>query len=201
MEKKTLGNEDLQGVAPSGYYIALRVGFAVPVEENNCLRSDWIRHYTRQGFMMSDPVLRWIHANVGIVKWSDLTGDDPRGILRQAQTFGMRYGLAVSVFDNNHAGQRSFGYFTRADREFETSEQEALFAYVMRRHLEMAPPTNLTSAEIDALRLVKDGFRLKEVAHQLGVSEGAIKQRIKNAKSKLDASTSSQAATIILHDW
>jgi len=191
-----LGDDDLTEVAPSGYYIALRVGFASPVEEINYLRSDWVQHYTRQRFMMFDPVVRWVHANVGIKRWTDLADDDPRGILGQAQTFGMRYGVAVSVFDNNTAGHRSFGYFTRSDREFAAAEEEALLSYVTRRHLEMAPPTNLTTAEIEALRLVKEGLRLKEVAHELGVSEGAIKQRIKNAKAKLNANTSSQAATI-----
>ena len=44
--------------------------------------------------------------------------------------------------------------------------------------------------------MVKDGKRLKEIAHELSVSEGAVKQRLKNAKAKLDAKTSTQAATI-----
>jgi LuxR family transcriptional regulator len=59
----------------------------------------------------------------------------------------------------------------------------------------MAPPTNLTMAELEALRMVKEGMRLKQMAHALGVSEGAIKQRLRNAKLKLGASTGAQAAT------
>lgn len=190
------GLEEVTQIAPAGYYIALRVGFASPVEEINRLRSDWVQHYTRQRFMLFDPVVRWVHAHTGIKSWAELTDDDPRGILGQAQTFGMRYGVAVSVFDDNPAGHRSFGYFARSDRDFTPDEAQQLFAFVAKRHDEMAPPTNLTVAEIEALRLVKEGLRLKEVAHQLGVSEGAIKQRIKNAKAKLNANTSSQAATI-----
>ena len=176
--------------------MALRVGFASPVEELNHLPSEWVTHYTRQRFMLFDPVVRWVHANTGTAKWSELGDDDPKGILKQAQTFGMRYGVAISVFDGNAQGQRSYGYFARSDREFTATETELLHSYLSRRHLEMAPPTNLTTAEIEALRMVKDGMRLKEVAHALGVTEGAIKQRIKNAKAKLNANTSSQAATI-----
>ena len=37
--------------------------------------------------------------------------------------------------------------------------------------------------------MVKDGKRLKQIAHELGVSEGAVKQRLKNAKTKLGAAT------------
>lgn len=188
--------EAVTGLATSGFYIALRIGFASPVEEINRLRPDWVNHYTKQRFMMFDPVVRWVHANTGIIKWSQLEADDPRQILKQAQTFGMRFGVAVSVFDDNPQGHRSFGYFARQDREFEAQEAEVLLDLVTKRHQAMAPPTNLTAAEIEALRLVKDGLRLKEVAHKLGVSEGAIKQRIKNAKAKLNANTSSQAATI-----
>lgn len=42
--------------------------------------------------------------------------------------------------------------------------------------------------------MVKDGKRLKQIAHELGVSEGAVKQRLKNAKLKLGAATGAQAA-------
>jgi len=174
----------------------LRVGFAFPVEEINRLPADWITHYTRNRFMMFDPVIRWVYSNVGTSRWSALPDDDPRGILGQAQAFGMRYGVAVSVFDGNAAGQRSFGSFARSDREFTDIEIKLLLAYLTRRHKEMEPPTNLTNAETQALSMVKDGKRLKEIAHHLGVSEGAVKQRLKNAKSKLGAKTSTQAATI-----
>ena len=69
-------------------------------------------------------------------------------------------------------------------------------AYVTRRHAEMAPPKNLTMAELEALGMVRDGKRLKEIAHLIGVTEGAVKQRLKNAKLKLGAKTGSQAAAL-----
>jgi LuxR family transcriptional regulator len=54
----------------------------------------------------------------------------------------------------------------------------------------------LTRAELEALRMVKDGLLVKEIAGILGVTEGAVKQRLKNAKLKLGAKTSTQAATM-----
>lgn len=189
-------SDDVRKIAKNGYYLALRVGFAFPLEEVNALPSAWVDHYTRHRFMLHDPVIRWIYGNTGAIAWSAIELPDPMRVLDQAQTFGLRYGVAVAVYDGNAEGQRSFGSFARSDREFERLEIDALHRYVTRLHHAKAPPTNLTKAELEALKMVKDGLRLKQIAHDLGVSEGAVKQRLKNAKLKLNANTSAQAAAM-----
>ncbi len=191
-----IGPEEIVQLAPSGHYIALRIGFAFPMEEVNELPPEWVDHYTKQRFMLFDPVVRWAYSNVGTCRWSEIPLEDPKRIIAQAQTFGMRYGVTVSVFDSGQDGQRSFGSFTRSDREYTDLEVKLLRAFLTRRHNETAPPTNLTRAELEALGMVKDGKRLKEIAHELSVSEGAVKQRLKNAKLKLGAKTGTQAATL-----
>lgn len=188
--------QDVQALAPAGHYIALRIGFAFPVEEVNALPPEWVDHYTQNRYMLFDPIIRWAYGNVGMARWGELAEEDPRKVIAQAQTFGLRYGAVISVFDGNAEGQRSFGSFARSDREFTELEMRVLQAYVSRRHFEMAPPKNLTMAELEALGMVRDGKRLKQVAHELGVSEGAVKQRLKNAKLKLGAKTGSQAAAM-----
>ena len=189
--------EDVHEIAKNGYYIALRVGFAFPLEEVNALPAPWVDHYTTHRFMLHDPVIRWIYANTGAITWGKIDLPDPMRVMDQAQTFGLRYGVAVACFDGNREGQRSFGTFARSDREFEADEIAALHAYVLQLHHAKAPPTNLTKAELEALSMVKDGMRLKQIAHELGVSEGAVKQRLKNAKTKLGAQTSAQAAAMV----
>jgi LuxR family transcriptional regulator len=191
-----IGPAEIQSLAPAGHYIALRIGFAFPVEEINSLPLDWVDHYTKNRYMLFDPIIRWAYSSVGALRWSDIPIDDPRRIILQAQTFGLCYGAAISVFDGNAAGKRSFGYFARSDRDYSDLEINLLHAYVKRRHAEMAPPTNLTMAELEALGMVKDGKRLKEIAFDLGVTEGAVKQRLKNAKTKLRAKTGTQAAAL-----
>jgi len=191
-----LGPEEIGQLAPSGYYVALRIGFAFPMEEVNAFPPEWISHYTKQRFMLFDPAVKWAYGNVGAIRWSEISDDDPKRIIAQAQTFGMRYGVTVSVFDSNADAQRSFASFTRADREYTDLEIKLLQAYLTRRHNETAPPTNLTKAELEALRMVKDGKRLKQIAYELSVSEGAVKQRLKNAKLKLGAKTGTQAAAL-----
>ena len=41
-----IGPAEIGQLAPAGYYIALRIGFAFPIEETNALSSDWIDHKT-----------------------------------------------------------------------------------------------------------------------------------------------------------
>lgn len=194
--KTKLDLEDVSLIAPAGYFLALRIGFAFPMEEVNALPPDWVETYTRKGYMLFDPVVRWAYSHTGTQTWAALYADDARGVLAEAASFGLNYGVIVSVFDGNPDGQRSFGSFAREDREFNSLEIKALEAYVQRRHKEMAPPANLTAAELEALRGVKAGQRLKEIAYDLSVTEGAVKQRLKNAKEKLGAKTSTQAAAL-----
>ncbi len=192
----TLGLDDVGLLAPAGYFIALRIGFAFPVEEVNALPPNWVEHYTRNRYMLFDPAIRWAYAHTGVVDWNALTGDDPKGILSKAREHGLEHSITISVFDGNVEGQRSFGSFSRGDRPFIDLEIKLLEAFLKRRHQEMAPPTNLTEAELSALRMVKEGMRLKQIAFELKVTEGAVKQRLKNAKDKLGAKTSTQAATM-----
>ncbi len=188
--------DDVKGMANAGYYIALRLGFAFPMDEVNELPQGWIDYYTAGRFMLHDPVIRWVYMNTGAVRWSEITIPDPMQIFVKAQGHGLRYGVAISCFDGSSDGQRSFGSFARHDREFSDTEIQALSAYINDLHHEKAPPTNVTTAELEALLMVKQGKRLKQIAHELGVSEGAVKQRLKNAKIKLGAKTGAQAATM-----
>lgn len=189
---------DFHDLAPAGYYLALRVGFAFPMVEHNAFPATWVDQYTAGGFMLHDPVMRWVYGNRGYCRWSNLSVPDPRGILGMASDHGMAFGVAVSWTDAKSDGQRSFGNFARSDREFSNREVEVLLARVQDLHNGAVLPRNLTAAECEALRLVRDGRLLKEISAELGVSQGAIKQRLKNAKSKLGAKNSTQAATIAM---
>jgi LuxR family transcriptional regulator, quorum-sensing system regulator SdiA len=183
----------LKALGLSGYYIALRVKFAFPASEFNNWPKDWVKHYGDHNLMLDDPLIRWAYSNTEAARWSALGVDDPKGVLKQAAAFGLRYGVAVSIKDQG-AAERSFAFFARKDREFFNEEVQFFTRYLADLHDEHAAP-ELTKAELDALRLVADGKRLKQVGHELGVTEGAIKQRLKTARLKLNAQTGTQAAT------
>lgn len=186
---------NLELLAPAGFYMALRVGFAFPMEEVNALPPAWVERYTQERLMMYDPVIQWIYGHTGSVRWSEIGFADPKNILRRACDYGLCHGVAICCYDDNPEGQRSFGTFARTDREFLDAEIDLLSDHIWQLHRAKAPPTNLTEAELEALRFVKAGMRLKEIAHRLGVTQGAVKQRLKNAKDKLGAKTGTQAAT------
>jgi LuxR family transcriptional regulator len=188
-------NREAAGLAPLGHYVALRVGFAFPMAEYNFLPTDWIDHYTRQNYMLADPVMHWLYQNDGATRWSEIKLPDPRDVLLAAARFGLTYGVAICFCEPGQTGLRSFGNFLRGDREFNDSEIADLQDWLRVLHTSMVPPTNLTKAELEVLRMIKDGRLVKEIAGILGVSEGAIKQRLKNAKSKLQAKTGSQAVS------
>ena len=185
---------DLKAAAPAGYYIAIRVGYAFPMVEHNHLPAAWVREYTVSGMIVHDPIMSWVYRNRGSARWSDLGADDTQGVLELAKNHGLNYGAVVSCSDDADEGQRTFGFFCRSDREYHDSEIHALGAMLAEAHRVHARPSNLTSAEIETLGLVKNGLLMKEIASLLGVSESAIKQRLKNARLKLNAKTGSQAA-------
>lgn len=195
MEQAGEGRE-FSTIAPAGYYIALRVGFAFPIAETNALPEAWVERYTQRGFMLFDPVMQWLYGHAGAVRWSEITLPDPLGILAEAAGHGLVFGAAISCASTGTEGQRSFGSFARSDREFSDAEIALLALKLRGLHEATAPPTNLTEAELVALRMVREGLLLKEIAGRLGVSEGAIKQRLKNAKLKLGARTISHGVSL-----
>ncbi|MBW7920610.1 MAG: autoinducer binding domain-containing protein [Rubellimicrobium sp.] len=188
--------DELRRLAPVGHYLALRVGFAFPLDQIIALPDAWVDLYRRDRLMLVDPVLCWCYRNTGVIRWSEIDLDDPHHVLNRARSLGLCYGAAASVNDDSGNGQHSFGWFARDDREFSDDELAALLSLLRRLDESRRPPTGLTRAELEALGMVRDGLRLKQIAHDLGVSEGAVKQRLRNARIKLGAATSTQAAAM-----
>jgi len=57
---------------------------------------------------------------------------------------------------------------------------------------------DLTPRELEVLRLVRDGNRNKQIAHQLSISETTVTFHIKNIVEKLQANDRTHAVTIAL---
>ncbi len=183
-------------LAPAGFYVAIRVGFAFPMVEHNRLPAGWIREYGASGLIVHDPAMGWAYKNQGVARWSELGEDDSQGVLELARNYELNYGAVSSCIDDGDASQRSFGFFCRSDREFLDDELATLHRGVVEAHRSHARPKNLTAVELQTLGLVKNGLLMKEIASLLGVSESAIKQRLKNARLKLNAKTGPQAAAM-----
>lgn len=194
---ETLDGIDFARLAPAGHYVAIRLGFTYPIAELNHMPQAWVEQYARQGLMLDDPVVRWAYGHAGARRWSEIGGGDPRQVMALARSHGLAYGAVVACAGGEDGDvQRSFGSFARADREFSDGELAMLLRKLVKLHRDLAPPSNLTQAELEVLRMVKQGMKLREIAGRIGVTEGAIKQRLKNARGKLGARNGSHAVSL-----
>ena len=183
-------------MSPAGFYLALRVGFTFPEEELNCLPEPWVEHYTRHGLVVHDPLMKWVYSQNGSARWSDVLIADPQAVRLAAQAHGLHYGAAASAVSAAEKGKRSYGLFFRADRDFNDGELLNLRILLESLHNGMAMQRNLTANEIAALKYLASGLRLQQIADALGISESAVKARLNNAKAKLGARTTLQAASL-----
>lgn len=188
--------DQIEPIANAGYYVALRVGFSFPEDELNCLPEPWVEHYTTHGLVVADPAMKWVYANSGAARMSELNLPDPQRVLSRAVFHGLEYGAVVSVHRPQDSGRRSFGFFFRDDRELLGAEMQVLEQILRSLHGHKDDSKPLTAAEIEALQMQSRGLRLKQVAAVLGISESAVKARLNNAKRKLGAKTLSQAVSI-----
>jgi len=135
-------------------------------------------------------MVSWGFSEEGTRRWSEIPIPDPHDIWGQAAAFGLKYGVAVS---HGPLSSRSIGGFARPDREFSDSEIQTIAEIVHLLHVETTPPDSLTDAQIDALRLIANGSRYAAAAAQLGISESALKARLKSARERLLARTTAEA--------
>jgi len=69
---------------------------------------------------------------------------------------------------------------------------------VVARLAEHLGDDDLTTRELEVLRLIRDGYRNKQVADQLSISETTVNFHIKNLVDKLQANDRTHAVTIAL---
>ena len=185
-----LGLARLRRLAPRGYALGLHIRFASAHIMVQTYDPEWIEQYTSRGYMLCDPMVSWGFSTTGVSRWSELGFPDPHDIFGQAAAYGLKYGVAVS---HGPSASRTIGGFARDDREFTDDEIGRIRDTVHLLHEEATPPESLTSAQRHALRLVAKGHRYTEAAALLGISESALKARLKSARDRLYARTTAEA--------
>ena len=185
-----LGLARLKRLAPMGYALGLHIRFASAHVIVRTYPPEWIERYTSCGYMLCDPLISWGFSATGSCRWSELSFPDPHDVLGQAADYGLKYGVAVS---HGPTSSRSIGGFARSDREFSDAEVRRVEETVKLLHNAATPPDTLTQAQRHALRLVASGHRYAEAAALLGISESALKARLKAARDRLFARTTAEA--------
>ncbi|MCE6957539.1 LuxR family transcriptional regulator [Cereibacter sphaeroides] len=182
-------------IAPAGAYVALRIGFFAPEEEHNLFPTAWIETYTAAGYALRDPLMHWAIRTEGTIRWSAICLVDTVGVLAAYRSHALRFGCVVSLSARSSpVRKRSFGLFARSDREFTDEEIRQLWQRVAQLHGIGVDPLPKTQAEV--LRMLTEGIRYKAMADRLGISEAAVKARLKSACARLGARTPIQAANL-----
>jgi LuxR family transcriptional regulator len=185
-----LGLSRLRKLAPEGYALALHIRFASANLMFQTYDPRWIERYTERGYMLCDPLVSWGFSAEGALRWSELPMPDPHNILGQAAEYGLKYGVAVSC---GPLSSRSIGGFARKDREFTDAEMRTIEETVRLLHEASTPAEGITAAQRHALRTIAIGYRHAEAAALLGISESALKARLKSARERLFARTTTEA--------
>lgn len=184
------GLAKLSDLAPKGYALGLHIRYASAHIMIQTYDPRWSQIYTEKGYMLADPMVFWGFGHEGTIRWSALDLPDPHGILSQAAGFGLKYGVAVS---HGSTASRTIGGFAREDREFTDDEIAKIHQLVIELHDKSTPPEQLTSAQRMALRLIAKGSRHAEAASLLGISESALKARLRSARERLFVRTTAEA--------
>ena len=180
----------LSTLAPKGFSAGLHIRFASPLIYVRTYEEAWTKIYDENAYALRDPLVFWGVGVKGSTRWSEIRLPDPFNILGQAQKFGLNFGAVVS---HGPITSRTIVGVAREDREFTDSEIEELAEIVRLLHVAAEPPTELTPAQIEALRLLADGDRHTAAAAKLGISESAFKARLQSARVRLGARTTAQA--------
>jgi LuxR family transcriptional regulator len=177
-------------MAPAGYFIGLHIRYASPLMQFSNYNQDWLDNYTEKAYALRDPTIAWGFSKEGACRWADIDIPDPFGLFAEARKFGLTFGLTVAC---GPVRSRTISSFARSDRGFLDDEIEKITHLVRRLHDITEPPESLTTAQIEALRLIAAGDRHAAAANKLNISESALKARLLSARQKLLARTTAEA--------
>ncbi|SDF19829.1 autoinducer binding domain-containing protein [Limimaricola pyoseonensis] len=182
--------EDLDRIGRLGFAAILRVSKGKPTHVENRFDTEWRRVYDQRSYFLRDPLIAWALTHDGCIGWDDPSVVDPFGVIGEARAHGMRYGMTVAT---GSAETRSFCGLARADRDFTESERLAALAAIERLHGGPIGQVVLTEAQREALQLMAAGERHARAAARIGISESALKARLKSARLSLAARTTAEA--------
>ena len=182
--------EALSQIATAGFSAGLHIRFASPLVYVRTYSEEWTKLYDDNAYALRDPLVFWGLGVKGHTRWSAIRLPDPFNILGQARNYGLAYGAVISC---GPITSRSIVGIAHGSREFTDEEISEATQIVQKLHIAAEPPSELTRAQIEALRLLADGDRHAAAAAKLGISESAFKARLQSARVRLDARTTAQA--------
>ncbi|OJH43414.1 autoinducer binding domain-containing protein [Paracoccus sp. SM22M-07] len=185
--------EEIKAIANSGFVMGFGLRFGQPDFFLNRYPKEWTDLYEEKNYFFGDPVAAWTIAREGSMRWSDCGFPDIRGVMTEAQKFGLHYG---ATFVTVIAGKRSFLSVARYDRELNDDEMTALMEKIRTwASLFVRAKIALTENELQVLKALHLGLKQSEAATHLGISISGLKARLDGAQKKLGVRNSTSAVS------
>jgi len=184
--------EELGEIAPAGYAAGLKLRFSGPALVRDTYPPAWKEHYAESLMAYWDPVVVWSLANTGHKRWSELRIPDPMNVMNKAREYGINYGVVISL---GKISKRSMLGISRSDREFTDEEIQRTIEIFTHIHELVTEAKSLTKNQAEALKLIAGGDLHSAASAKLGISESALKARLKAARQRLSARSTAEAIT------
>jgi LuxR family quorum-sensing system transcriptional regulator SolR len=166
---------------------------------------EWRRRYNEREYLNIDPTIQLGLKTSMTMVWSDKLFQGCPQLLREAQSFGLRYGWCRSSFDSNSVG--SLLTLARASEpisELELRDKSSMLdgltnaahAAMTRCLLQRLIPecsAKLSAQELTVLRWTGEGYCSREVAQLMNIAERTVNFHATNATAKLNASNKTVA--------
>lgn len=182
----------LEDVAPAGFVMAFNCKFGAEYYYSTFPQA-WQDEYVQKKYLLLDPVMHWMRLQSGKTRWSEIRTPDIRDILGKARKYGLNYGAAIVISVDD---KFSFLSVSRNDREFTDAEISLLEMQFIRLGQKVFERPEISEEELHVLRGLAAGVSRKEIAHEAGVSESTVKNRIRSAQSTLGAKSTNQLVAL-----
>jgi DNA-binding CsgD family transcriptional regulator len=196
--------------AASGFVSGPRAASLNPFHFTNW-PEEWVKIYTENGFLLDDPLPRWVRSAGRALSWSELfrvlpPRDAGRRVIEAAVRFGYLDGMAIPMrADDNYLGLVSFGSLraeiSPAEQVFLTIVGRAAFEAAERIERDGAAgrvAPIMTEREIECLGLLVQGHSDREIGKILGVSEATARFHLTNAREKSGAQSRTHMAALAM---
>lgn len=157
---------------------------------------EWRTKYEKNRYLFIDPVIHSFLRKDGDLSWSKVQWRDVFGVMKAAKEYGLVYG--ASFVRSNADGNKSMLSVARPDRDITKEEMRQLSNWWTEFVEKANKPLPVSQAEISALDCILRNMSVSEAATHNGVSETAMKSRLKSARQKLGCKNNTTAAGILI---
>lgn len=189
-------------LGPTGYTIALNVRNVTPELYYSTFPNSWISRYTKQSFVMADPVVDFMYTGSGATRWSAI--QHSRGLNKTADFLeisaneGLSFGAAVVARTLKDPTIKSLVSVSRNDRELTDDELTRLEVSFFELLTKIEFGAQLTERQTRILRLMAGGSTRSECAKVLKVSPETVKRDVELVRETLGARNITEAVAIAM---